>query len=86
MASNFKTQTQKRNTRPPIPILEENRDYKRIKFSLKMALRMVNGHFSQLNVLQYNQSGINFENSHEKGSVDCWIAATGNLRDEIQKN
>ncbi len=47
---------------------------------------MVNGHFSQLNVLQYNQSGINFENSHEKGSVDCWIAATGNLRDEIQKN
>jgi len=72
-----------RNTRPPIRILEENRDYKRIKFSLKMALRIVNGSFSKLEVFQYNQSGINFENSHEKGSVDCWLAGTGNLRDEI---
>jgi len=72
-----------RNTRPPIRILEENKDYKRIKFSLKMALRMVNGSFTKFEVLQYNQSGVNFENSHEKGLVDCWIAGTGNLSDEI---
>jgi hypothetical protein len=44
----------KRNTRAPIPVLEEHMEYKRIKFSLKMALRLVGGSFSKLDIKMFN--------------------------------
>ena len=86
MASNIRQQQMRKNQRASMPILEDNREFKRIKYSLKMALRMVNGHFTQFSVQQFNQSGINFDNAHDKTQVESWVQASGEARDAIQKN
>ena len=38
-----------------------------------MALRMINGTFEQFEVKQYGLGGLNFEEDHEKTTVDAWF-------------
>ena len=38
-----------------------------------MALRMINGTFKDFEVKQYGQGGLNFEEEHEKTTVDAWF-------------
>lgn len=50
---------------------KDNREYYRVKYSLKMALRMINGTFEQFDVQQYgNVSAI--DDDIEKTTVECW--------------
>ena len=41
-------------------------------FSLKMALRMSNGVFDVFQVHRFGSRGVNFEEEHEKTSIECW--------------
>ena len=41
-------------------------------FSLKMALRMSNGVFDLFEVHSFGNRGVNFEEDHEKTSIECW--------------
>jgi len=41
-----------------------------------MALRMVNGHFTQFNVLQYNANMVDKNNNYDKVEVDSWFVPT----------
>lgn len=59
-----------------------------MKYSLKLALRMINGSFTDsFQVQQFNQPGINFDNAHDKTTVECWyIPETQEKADIITKN
>ena len=41
-------------------------------FSLKMALRMNNGVFDTFEVHKFGHRGVNFEEEHEKTTIECW--------------
>ena len=44
MSNIFKT-NYRQQSRPPIDLPSDSKEYKRVKYSLKMALRMINGTF-----------------------------------------
>jgi hypothetical protein len=75
-----------KNKRQPIQVNEDQREYKRIKYSLKMALRMVNGHFTQFNILQYNTNLVDRNNNYDKVEVDSWFVPNPSQRDELLKS
>ena len=51
-----------------------------------MALRMVNGHFTQFNILQYNTNLVDRDSNHDKVVVDSWFVPNSSQRDELLKN
>ena len=61
-----------KETREPTLVVKHCKEYNRIMFSLKMALRMSNGIFDVFEVHKFGQRGINFEEEHEKTTIDCW--------------
>ena len=79
-------QTYRKDQKALLTLREESQEYKRVKYSLKLALRMINGSFSEnFQVQQFNQSGINFENAHDKTTVECWLSADAELAEKITK-
>ena len=62
----------RQQNRQPIDLPADSKEYKRVKYSLKMALRMINGTFEDFKVEQFGQSGINFEDDHDKTTVESW--------------
>ena len=55
-----------------IPMPQDKKEFHRIKYSLKMALRILNGTFEEFNVQQYGTSGFDLEDDSENTSVECW--------------
>lgn len=51
---------------------KSTKEYNRIMFSLKAALRMNNGLFDLFEVHKFGLRGINFEEEHEKTTIECW--------------
>jgi len=48
---------------------------------------MINGSFADFQVQQFNQPGINFDNAHDKTTVECWyIPPSQEQADFISKN
>jgi len=47
MSNNFKQKAYRQEKKTPLPLLEDAPEFKRVKYSLKMTLRMINAHFSQ---------------------------------------
>jgi len=54
MSKNFQQKANRQDKKTPLPLLEDAPELKRVKYSLKMALRIINAHFSQFQVLQFN--------------------------------
>lgn len=53
---------------------EETEDYRRIKYSLKLALRMLNGRFENLKVFNINSSSMSFDHRFkDKTTLECWV-------------
>lgn len=76
-----------RNERKTIKINEDHDEYKRIQFSLKMSLRLVNARFKGFIATQYNQPGIIFDKDNDKTSVECWrLIDKDSHRDQIDKH
>ena len=46
---------------------------------------MVNAHFEDFKVLQYNQPGIVFDKENEKTSIESWEKPDDQLKESIQK-
>ena len=59
-------------TREPILVDKLSKEANRIMFSLKMALRMNNGVFDLFEVHRFGSRGVNFEEEHEKATIECW--------------
>lgn len=59
----------------PRPLLEDENEFKRVQYSLKMSLRLVNAFFTDMKILQYNQPGIVFDKENERTSAECWLKA-----------
>ena len=53
-------------------VSKNTKEYNRIMFNLKMALRMSNGVFDFFEIHKFVESGINFELEHEKATIECW--------------
>lgn len=51
---------------------KDTKEFHRIKYSLKMALRVINGKFKKFNVMQYGTSGFNLEDDNDMTTVECW--------------
>ena len=66
----------RQQNRQPMDLPAESKEYKRVRYSLKMALRMINGTFDEFQVQQFGQSGINFEEDHDKTTVEAWFQPT----------
>ena len=60
-------------TREPLLVQKHTKEYNRIMFSLKMALRMSNGVFDMFEVHSFSNRGVNFEEEHEKTTIECWF-------------
>ena len=58
--------------REPLLVQKHTKEYNRIMFSLKMALRMNNGVFDLFEVHRFGSRGVNFEEEHEKATIECW--------------
>ena len=68
--------------RQPIPLTKDKKEYHRIKYSLKMALRMINGTFDQFDVDQYGKDAL--DDDFDKTIVESWYMAenTGEEKDK----
>ena len=66
------TETANIEIREPTVVDKDSKEYNRIKFSLKMALRMSNGVFDQFEIKKYRERGVNFEEEHDKATIECW--------------
>jgi len=51
---------------------KDHKEYHRIKYSLKMALRIINGTFDDFEVKQYGTNGFNLEEDNDMTTVECW--------------
>ena len=51
---------------------KDKKEYQRIKYSLKMALRIIDGTFEDFTVEQFGTSGFNLEEDNEMTTVECW--------------
>ena len=69
--------------REPILVQKYSKEYNRIMFSLKMALRMSNGVFDVFEVYSFGNRGVNFEEEHEKATIECWYMPKS-LADEAE--
>ena len=58
--------------REPIPVPKHTKEHNRIMFSLKMAMRLSNGVFDVFEVHKFINRGVNFEEEHEKTTIECW--------------
>lgn len=85
MSNNYKQKAFRQERKSPLPLLEDAPEYKRVKYALKMALRMVNAHFSGFTVMQFNQPGIIFDKDNERTSVECWRKAEDSNKEQISK-
>lgn len=56
-----------------IPMPRDKKEYHRIKYNLKMALRIINGTFDDFKVQQYGTSGFNLEDDNEMTTVESWF-------------
>ena len=65
---------------------KDKKEYHRIKYSLKMALRIINGTFDDFNVQQYGTSGFNFEEDNEMTTVECWYKPEPNEKEKIERD
>ena len=65
---------------------KDKKEYHRIKYSLKMALRIINGTFDDFNVQQYGTSGFNFEDDNEMTTVECWYKPEPNEKEKIERD
>jgi hypothetical protein len=45
MSNNYKQKAFRQERKQPLPLLEDAPEYKRVKYALKMSLRMVNANF-----------------------------------------
>ena len=61
-----------KHERTGIQMPEENKEFQRIKYSLKMALRMINGSFTSFQVSQFGNSGNMMEDDHDKTTIESW--------------
>ena len=68
MASN-----QEKKNSQVIPMPKDKKEYHRIKYNLKMALRIINGTFDEFKVQQYGTSGFNLEDDNEMTTVESWF-------------
>lgn len=64
--------TAEKQTSQVIPMPSDKKEFHRIKYSLKMALRVINGRLEDFNVHQYGTSGLNLEDEHEMTTVESW--------------
>ena len=85
MSSNFKQKAFRQEKKAALPLVEDAPEFKRVQYSLKMALRMVNAHFSGFSVMQYNQPGIIFDKDTDKTSVECWRRVDDSSKENILK-
>ena len=69
-----------------IPMQEDKKEFHRIKYSLKMALRIINGTFKEFEVKQYGTSGFNFEDDNEMTTVECWYKPEPSEIKKIEKD
>ena len=60
---------------------DDKKEYHRIQYQCKMALRIINGTFSEFSVQQYGTSGFNLEDDNEMTTIECWHRA----KDDNQK-
>ena len=65
------TTAEKKNS-SVIPMPKDHKEFHRIKYSLKMALRIINGKFKKFTVMQYGTSGFNLEDDNDMTAVECW--------------
>ena len=56
-----------------IPMPKDKKEFVRIKYNLKMALRIINGTFEDFKVWQYGTSGFNLEDDSETTTVESWF-------------
>ena len=56
---------------------EDNKEYHRIKYSLKMALRMINGNLEDFKVWQFANSSNLLQDDLEKTSIESWYKFEG---------
>src|SRR5438876_428692 len=74
---------QKFGERKMVAIPKNNDHYRRISYSLKMALRMLNGSFENLQVYQANSLQTNFESIfREKTTLESWVMHNYELEEE----
>lgn len=67
--------TQSKHNRTGIQMPEESKEYHRIRYSLKMALRLINGSFSTFTVSQFGNTSNVLEDDHEKTTIESWYKA-----------
>ena len=58
--------------REPVLVAKHTKEHNRIMFNLKMALRLNNGIFFTFEVQKFVNRGVNFEEEHEKTTIECW--------------
>ena len=68
--------------REPIMVPKLSKEANRIMFSLKMALRMSNGIFDTFEVHKFSHRGVNFEEEHEKATIECWYKPKSKLDEQ----
>ena len=69
----------------PIELTKDTEEYKRVHYSLKMALRMVNANFSSFTCAQINQPAPAHDHDQDKTAVECWMKADESQKDCVQK-
>ena len=71
-----------------ISVTEDSEDFKMIRYSLKMSLRMTNAKFDMFEIKKINDTGvINFQQTaKDKTTVDCWLKPTPDQHQNIAKN
>jgi hypothetical protein len=86
MSTNYKQKAfRNEHNKLPLQLVPDVTEFKRVKYSLKMALRMVNANFSQFQVWQFNQPGILSEKDNDRTTVECWVRADDQQKEAITK-
>ena len=72
--------THEKQNRQPIPLTKDKKEFHRLKYSLKMALRMINGQFESIEVDQYGKDAV--DDDFDKTTVECWYMAENTEKDK----
>ena len=67
-----------------LPVSKNSETYRRIQYSLKLSLRMLNGRFDQFTVQQVNSSSLSFDQKYkDKIALECWYRPQNDDHDYV---
>ena len=74
-----------REKKKPMALKADDTEYKRVKYSLKMAMGLINAEMNGIEIEQYNQKSFNFQAGAEKTTVECWVRADSKYNSHQQQ-